>query len=271
MSAAPDIAIRIEGARKTFDGGLHAFGPIDADILRGARVGLIGPSGCGKSTLLRCIAGLEALSDGAVAFAETPAPGDIGFVFQDPVLPPWARLRDVVALPLRLAGELDDGARTQAALALVGLEDFADAYPRQLSGGMRMRASLARAIITQPDYLFLDEPFAALDEITRWELNAELLHLADTQPAERRLIPASADPATLIFVTHSVFEAVFLCDQILVFGPRPGRIVRIIETPRADRRDPEFRLSTPYLQTCKDVSDALADAMRRESHQDREA
>ncbi|MEL7030300.1 MAG: ATP-binding cassette domain-containing protein, partial [Pseudomonadota bacterium] len=139
-------AVRLRGVAQTFPGGIAALGPIDIDIQSGARIGLLGPSGCGKSTALRAVAGLRRPTSGAISYDAPPEPGDIGFVFQDPVLPPWSRVRDAVAMPLRLLGREVDRNQIDDALRLVGLGDFADAYPRQLSGGMRMRASLARAV-----------------------------------------------------------------------------------------------------------------------------
>ena len=209
----------LRGVTKVYDNGVAALGPLDLDVRKGEFVSLLGPSGCGKSTALRLIAGLGAPTSGTVGVARS-ASGDraghsIGFVFQEPTLMPWASVRDNVRLPLKLshapAAEAD--ARVDAALTQVGLAEFADAYPRELSGGMKMRVSLARALVTDPDILLMDEPFAALDEITRFRLNNDLLALW------RNL------RKTVIFVTHSVFESVYLSQRVIVMtrAPRPDR------------------------------------------------
>jgi NitT/TauT family transport system ATP-binding protein len=238
------FAVRLAGVMKTYATGTSALGPVDLDIARGEFVSLLGPSGCGKSTALRIIAGLVQPSAGTVELARDTR---IGFVFQEPTLMPWACIRDNVQLPLRLARVPHQLAadRAEAALAQVGLADFADAYPRALSGGMRMRASLARALVTHPDILLLDEPFAALDEITRFKLNDDLLALW------RGL------GKTIIFVTHSVFESVYLSQRVIVMTPRPGRVAAEItlDTPRD--RDKDFRTSSAYVAQCRRVTQAL--------------
>ena len=216
----------------------------------GEFVSLLGPSGCGKSTALRIIAGLSAPSAGAV---EWPAgSGKIGFVFQEPTLMPWADVAANVRLPLKLA-HADRGARhrplAMQALTHVGLADFAQSYPRELSGGMKMRASIARALVTEPQLLLMDEPFAALDEITRFKLNNDLLTLWQ---ALRR---------TVIFVTHSVFESVYLSQRIVVMTPRPGRVFADIAIPAPYPRDERFRTSADYAGYCRTVSEALGKAM----------
>jgi len=253
LTKETETALRLSGVSHTFDGGVHALGPLDVVVARGARVGFLGPSGCGKSTALRIVARLIDPSAGEVAFPSPPPPGGLGYVFQDPVLPPWARVRDIVALPLRLIGRPVDAARVDEALRLVGLEAFGEAYPRELSGGMRMRVSLARAVITRPAYMLLDEPFAALDEITRWDLNEELLRLTEMYAA------------TTVFVTHSVYEAAFLCDRILVFSSRPGRIAYDMSIPEPYPRDAAFRMSSDYVEYCREASEALAAAMGRQA------
>jgi NitT/TauT family transport system ATP-binding protein len=215
-SPGAGVAVSLRGVTKTYDSGVVALGPIDLEVRKSEFVSLLGPSGCGKSTALRLIAGLSAPTSGAVRVAHHGAQAgrSIGFVFQEPTLMPWTSVRENVRLPLKLAhvpqGEAD--ARVGEALAQVGLAEFADAYPRELSGGMKMRVSLARALVTDPDILLMDEPFAALDEITRFKLNNDLLTLW------RNL------HKTVVFVTHSVFESVYLSQRVIVMTPRPGRI-----------------------------------------------
>jgi NitT/TauT family transport system ATP-binding protein len=236
---------------KTYANGVAALGPIDLGVRRGEFVSLLGPSGCGKSTALRIIAGLIAPTSGSLDVAGATSLASkrrsIGFVFQEPTLMPWATVRDNVFLPLRLMREsrAGAGARIDNVLANVGLSDFADVYPRQLSGGMKMRVSLARALVTDPELLLMDEPFAALDEITRFKLNNDLLELWG------RL------RKTVIFVTHSVFESVYLSQRVIVMTPRPGRISAEFVIEETERSE-EFRTSAAYAAHCRDVSQALA-------------
>jgi len=212
---------------------------------------LLGPSGCGKSTALRIIAGLGNISGGRLYWPEGGHVGDIGFVFQEPTLMPWATVFDNVHLPLKLQGQSRRkvGDRVEEALAMVGLQDFHRAYPRELSGGMKMRVSIARALVTRPKLLLMDEPFAALDEITRIRLNNDLLHLWQAQGW------------TVVFVTHSVYESVFLSSRIVVMAARPGRIVGEITIDAPYPRDEQFRMSEPYNAYCREVSTILHRAM----------
>ena len=230
--------------------GVTAVEDVTLHIAQGDFLALLGPSGCGKSTILRMIAGLLPPSAGRLDVARDMA-GDIGFVFQEPTLMPWATALRNVALPLELAGSGRAKAERRAAeaLARMDLAGFEGAYPRALSGGMRMRVSIARALVTRPRLLLMDEPFAALDEITRHRLNADLLRLWQ----EERF--------TTIFVTHSTFESVFLAERIIVMRPRPGRIATEIRVPPGDRALPEFRTSDVYAAHCRAVSRALAGAM----------
>jgi len=246
------VAARLRGVTKTYASGVAALGPIDLSVRRGEFISLLGPSGCGKSTALRIIAGLSPPTTGLLEVAgaaQVAQHRSIGFVFQEPTLMPWATVRDNVFLPLRLLKETRDGAaaRINEVLANVGLSEFADVYPRQLSGGMKMRVSLARALVTDPDLLLMDEPFAALDEITRFKLNNDLLGLW------RRL------RKTVIFVTHSVFESVYLSQRVIVMTPRPGRIAAEVVIEETERSE-EFRTSAAYAAHCRDVSHALARA-----------
>jgi len=256
------LAVSLRGVTKTYDNGVLALGPLDLAVRKGEFISLLGPSGCGKSTALRLIAELSAPSSGIVRLArqeDKAQPGlvqpglvqlghGIGFVFQEPTLMPWTSVRENVRLPLKLAGvpKAESRARAEEALASVGLADFADAFPRELSGGMKMRVSLARALVTDPDILLMDEPFAALDEITRFRLNNDLLALW------RRL------GKTVIFVTHSVFESVYLSQRVVVMTARPGRIQADIRVETVEPRGEEFRTSVAYSDYCRKVSAALA-------------
>jgi len=241
--------VRLRGVEKRFSNGTLALRGLDLDLQRGSFVSLLGPSGCGKSTALRLIAGLGEPSQGQVDWGAAPPP--LSFVFQEPTLMPWRTVAGNVRLPLQMRGESRSIARERAvkALAGVGLAGFEDAYPRQLSGGMKMRVSIARALVTQPALLLMDEPFAALDEITREQLNDDLLALWATQGL------------TIAFVTHSVFESVFLSSRILVMAARPGRVVADIPIDAPYPRDDAFRGSDTYAHYCRIVSAALKQAM----------
>ncbi len=209
----PDL-LTLSSVTQTFPNGVTALAGIDLQVKRGEFLVLLGPSGCGKSTLLRLIAGLEPPTDGTLAWRSgQPRPGQVGYVFQDPVLMPWATALENVALPLRLRGYGREAAGlAQDALAQVGLAEFAGARPRALSGGMRMRVSIARALVSRPVLLLMDEPFAALDEFTRHKLQDQCLALT----AELG--------CTTVFVTHSLYEAAYLATRVVVLSPRPGRI-----------------------------------------------
>jgi NitT/TauT family transport system ATP-binding protein len=243
--------VTLRGVGKAF-AAVAALDRFDFTVYRGEFVSLLGPSGCGKSTALRLIAGLTAPTNGIIEWrAGKPAPGALGFVFQEPTLMPWASVSGNVHLPLRLLA-LDRATATErvtSALAGVGLAEFARAYPRELSGGMKMRVSIARALATTPQLLLMDEPFAALDEITRFRLANDLLRLWQTLNK------------TIVFVTHSVFESVFLSNRIVVMTPRPGRVFTEIEIDAAYPREESFRTSPEYSALCRRVSQALAAAM----------
>jgi len=244
--------VSLRNVGKTFPRGTTALAGFNLDVGDGEFVSLLGPSGCGKSTALRIVAGLSLATAGTVAWPAQDAAAKIGFVFQEPTLMPWADVAANVRLPLKLAHADAGGARAAVAgvLERVGLSDFARSYPRELSGGMRMRAAIARALVTEPRLLLMDEPFAALDEITRFKLNNELLTLWQ---ALRR---------TVIFVTHSVFESVYLSQRIIVMTPRPGRVAAEIAIPAPYPRDEVFRTSADYAGYCRLVSQALEQAMR---------
>jgi NitT/TauT family transport system ATP-binding protein len=234
---------------KSFASGAQALAGLDLTIEDGEFLSLLGPSGCGKSTALRLIAGLASPTAGSLEWVNGKP--DIGFVFQDAVLMPWASAFDNVWLPLRLAGRsrTDATRDVEAALESVGLAKFAKAVPRELSGGMRMRVSIARALVQRPKLLLMDEPFAALDEITRLKLNDDLLRLTQELGT------------TTVFVTHSVFESAYLSSRIAVFSHRPGRIIETISIDAPMTRSEEFRLSAAYGAACQKASAALHRAM----------
>jgi NitT/TauT family transport system ATP-binding protein len=239
----------LSGATKVFDNGVEAFGPIDLLIASGEFISLVGPSGCGKSTMLRVIAGLLAPTRGTVAFPEGRP--EIAFVFQEPTLMPWARALENARLPLDLINlpRAEANERAAAALSRVGLKGFERAFPRELSGGMKMRVSIARALAARPKLLLMDEPFAALDEFSREALNDDLLKLWHE------------DGLTVIFVTHSVFESSYLSTRIVVMTPRPGTIAAEIAVVQPQIRGPDYRLSPEFAATAKRVSLALREAM----------
>jgi NitT/TauT family transport system ATP-binding protein len=244
--------LRLSGIEKRFRNGTLALAGVDLDLAEGEFLAVLGPSGCGKSTLLRIIAGLAEPSAGTCDWpGGAPLPGTIGFVFQEPTLMPWASVDDNVFLPLRLAGITRQAAAPRIAetIAALGLAGFEKAVPRELSGGMKMRVSLARALVTRPRLLLLDEPFAALDEITRSKLNEDLLRLWEAQRW------------TVVFVTHSVFESVFLARRILVLSARPGRVAAAFPVDLPQPRTADLRLTPAYAEVCRSVSDGLARTM----------
>jgi NitT/TauT family transport system ATP-binding protein len=251
---AGDPLVELRGVGKRFGvepGGTQALAGLDLDVASGDFLALLGPSGCGKSTALRLIAGLVAPTAGTVR-RHLADPRALGFVFQEPTLLPWATVERNVALPLKLLGmpRGEATARTAELLAQLGLAGFGRAYPRELSGGMKMRVSIARALAPRPRLLLLDEPFAALDEITRWKLNDDLRALWQTQDL------------TVVFVTHSVYESAYLATRIAVFSARPGRVLSEIAIDGEAACGPEYRTSAAYLQTCQAVSAKLAEALR---------
>jgi NitT/TauT family transport system ATP-binding protein len=240
--------LTLSNITKTYPSGLLALDHVDLTIEAGSFTSIVGPSGCGKSTLLRMIAGLDAPSTGTIQ----GRPEDVGLVFQDATLMPWADVEANVYLPLRLAKvkRADAAPRVAEALALVGLSEFAHAYPRALSGGMKMRVAIARALVIRPRLLLMDEPFAALDEITRNRLNDDLLRLWRDQKF------------TTVFITHSVLESVYLSTDIVVMMPRPGRVMARHKIGGPPMRDRRFRASEAYLDGCRAVSRDLEQALK---------
>jgi NitT/TauT family transport system ATP-binding protein len=251
----PVVVMR--GVSKVFSNGTLALSNMTLTVQRGEFLSLLGPSGCGKSTALRIVAGLGLPSSGSVEWpsstinAKGLPEGDIGFVFQDPTLMPWSTVFGNVYLPLKLQGLSKDKARPRVmeTLALVGLADFANAYPRELSGGMKMRVSIARALVTKPRLLLMDEPFAALDEITRQKLNDDVLKLW------------RQSGVTVIFVTHSVFESAYLSNRIVVMRARPGQVFADLPLVTSAERDEQYRTSEEYRATTALVSQSLHDAI----------
>jgi NitT/TauT family transport system ATP-binding protein len=246
-------AVEIFSAEKTYPDGTQALLPVDLSIAEGEFVTLLGPSGCGKSTLLKMVAGMLDPSDGRLLVWRKPvrqideSGRKLAFVFQAPTLMPWASVRTNVRLPLDLAGvpRREADARVAEALALVGLDKFAAALPRALSGGMQMRVSIARGLVTQPDLLLMDEPFGALDEITRHRLDADLLDLW----RKKKL--------TVIFVTHSIHEAVFLSSRVIMMAARPGRVVEQFHIDEPYPRNADFMVSPQFSRYAKRLQDSL--------------
>ena len=246
--------LQVDGVNKVYGNGTVALKGADLTVKQGEFVSLLGPSGCGKSTLLRIMAGLGEVTNGTVKWWEQDY-GVVGskgrklaFVFQNATLMPWARVRKNIRLPLDLehAGntpEVED--RIDEALDMVGLKGFDESFPRELSGGMQMRASIARAMVTEPNLLLMDEPFGALDEMTRNKLNDDVLTLWRDKGW------------TIVFVTHSVYEAVYLSSRVVVMAARPGRIVDDIKIEEPYPRSPDFRVSTEFAGYCRQVSQAL--------------
>lgn len=243
-----------EGVGKTYANGTVALADADVVVREGEFVSLVGPSGCGKSTLLRMIAGLGQRTTGTMRWWEQDfgAVGQSGrrlaFVFQEAALMPWATVERNVELPLRLAGQRKTSEQVAEVLEMVGLSVFRKAYPRELSGGMQMRVSIARALITKPNLLLMDEPFGALDEMTRAKLNQDLLELWERHRW------------TVVFVTHSVYESVFLSTRVVVMAARPGRVINDIPIDGPSPRGQAFRRSGEYHEWCDQVSESLANA-----------
>lgn len=255
MSAVRPL-VRLQQVDKVYANGTVALHQLNLDILPDEFITLLGPSGCGKSTALRLIAGMGDISAGNIdwprSFYDAYANPlrEIGFVFQEPTLMPWSSVFENVYLPLKLKGVPRKAAESAVmeTLEMVGLAHFAEVYPRELSGGMKMRVSIARALVTKPRLLLMDEPFAALDEITRARLNDDLLAIWQRTRC------------TVVFVTHSVYESVYLSSRIVVFAARPGRIIGEVAVSAPYPRDEAFRLTPGYAELCGTVSSLLNEA-----------
>lgn len=238
--------LSFDGVSKTFPDGTNALSPTSFSVAPGEFVTVVGPSGCGKSTLLRIASGLDSATSGTVTVNRK----SLGYVFQDATLLPWRTVRRNVELFAELdgMGKADKQRRVAENVKLVGLDGFEDKYPKQLSGGMRMRASLARSLVMEPDIFLFDEPFGALDEITRERLNDELLSLF-----QRKGFGA-------LFITHSIFEAVFLSTRVLVMSARPGRILHSFDVPFGFPRSHDLRFDPAFAELSGEVSHALRGA-----------
>lgn len=250
--AAP--AIEVLSAEKIYSNGTRALLPVNLTINQGEFITLLGPSGCGKSTLLKMVAGLVEPSDGKLMLwrrdSREKAQAPLSFVFQEATLMPWSSVHNNVRLPLDLAGvpRAEANTRVSEALELVGLGKFANVLPRELSGGMQMRVSIARGLVTRPKLLLMDEPFGALDEITRNKLDSDLLRLWQEQNL------------TVVFVTHSIHEAVFLSQRVIMMAARPSRVVEDITIREPFPRNEDFRVSPAFSHYARQLQDSLLQA-----------
>ncbi len=242
--------LSLQGLSKTFENGTTAIDGLDLDVKAGEFLSILGPSGCGKSTILRLISGLEEPTGGEIVRSGRE---EVGFVFQEPTLLPWASVFENVYWPLKVKGasRRDAKDRVEEVLEMVGLTRFRQHMPSELSGGMKMRVSIARALVTKPKLLLMDEPFAALDEITRNKLNDDLLDLK------------AAHDWTIVFVTHSVYESVFLSSRIVVMAAHPGRIIHEMSLNADYPRSQEYRMQAQYAGYCREAVEALEQAMGR--------
>jgi NitT/TauT family transport system ATP-binding protein len=253
MTDSSNPAVEILSVEKTYPNGTQALLPLDLRIQPGEFVTLLGPSGCGKSTLLKMVAGLLEPTQGRILLWRKPVADmettgyRMSFVFQEATLMPWAKVQTNVRLPLDLQGHdrAASDAKVGDVLNLVGLEKFAGNLPRELSGGMQMRVSIARGLVTDPHLLLMDEPFGALDEITRNRLDGDLLQLWQKKNL------------TVIFVTHSIYEAVYLSTRVVVMAARPGRVIETVPIEEPYPRGPEFRVSTQFSKYAKHLQESL--------------
>lgn len=249
LSAASEPpAIALHQVGKVYTNGTVALQDLNLQIGRSEFVSLVGPSGCGKSTVLRLIAGLGRLSTGQILGSQMGGDRQLAFVFQEAALMPWATVWENIKTPLKLSGITGAAAKSAIAeaIALVGLTGREQAYPRELSGGMKMRVSIARALVTKPDLLLMDEPFGALDEMTRSKLNSDLLHLWHQQRW------------TAIFVTHNIYEAVYLSQRVVVMAAHPGRVIAEVAIAAPYPRTEEFRMSPLFNLYCHKITAHLA-------------
>lgn len=244
-------AITLSDVSKVYANGTVALQDLNLSINEGQFVSLLGPSGCGKSTVLRLIAGLGKMTSGHFYWGGERTKQRLAFVFQEAALMPWATVQENVRLPLKLAkvNRREASTLVAEALNLVGLEGFEHCYPRELSGGMRMRVSIARALVTKPELLLMDEPFGALDEMTRSKLNSDLLRLWQQKQW------------TVVFVTHNIYEAVYLSNRVVVMAARPGRVVADVSIDVPYPRTEEFRTSPIFNDYCRQISQALSQSM----------
>ena len=240
-------AIALHQVNKVYANRTVALQGIDLTIRQGEFVSLVGPSGCGKSTVLKLMAGLSMPTQGYLESPGVVGDRDLAFVFQDAALMPWATVLENVHLPLKLKGQSlrSSRSRIQAALNLVALQGFEHSYPRQLSGGMKMRVSIARALVTNPQVLLMDEPFGALDEMSRSRLNGDLLKLWEQYHW------------TVVFVTHNIYEAVYLSNRVVIMGAQPGRIVTEVPIEVSYPREADFRTSPQFNQYCREITHQL--------------
>ncbi len=248
---ASRYAIAINHVNKVYSNGTVALQDMTLSIDEGEFISLVGPSGCGKSTALRLIAGLGKMTSGSIVLGEGHKQPELAFVFQEAALMPWANVVENIRLPLKLAGvpKRESRVAVQEVINLVGLAGFERSYPRELSGGMKMRVSIARALVTKPNIMLMDEPFGALDEMTRSKLNSDLLTLWQ----QKRW--------TVVFVTHNIYEAVYLSNRVIVMAPRPGRVVADIAIDAPYPRTEEFRTSRSCNEYCREVSARLAEVV----------
>lgn len=254
MNTAATTQIEVESLKKVYETatneGVHALGPIDLKINAGEFISIVGPSGCGKSTFLRIVCGLTGISDGKLMLDGAPISGpnrNIGVVFQAATLLPWRTVLDNVLLPVQVRKELTPAKRKKALelLDMVGLKDFVQRYPSELSGGMQQRVAIARALVTDPSILLMDEPFGALDEFTRESMNEELLRIWEETKK------------TVIFITHSIPESVFMSDRVVVMSERPGKILADIKIKLPQPRDTSMRQSPVLFEHIKEIRSSL--------------